>query len=160
MSVLQVKNLTKVYKTHKVLDNVSLTINGPGIWALVGPNGVGKTTFLNVITNILPATSGTVELLGMTNNDPNVFKEVSFLQDNSILFEYLTGYDHLKYVCDVQNLDISRVQEVAKYVGMENYLHKTVGKYSLGMKQHLLLAMAIVNKPKLLLLDEPLKKSS
>ena len=160
MSVLQVKNLTKVYKTHKVLDNVSLTINGPGIWALVGPNGVGKTTFLNVITNILPATSGTVELLGMTNKDPNVFKEVSFLQDNSILFEYLTGYDHLKYVCDVQNLDKSRVQEVAKYVGMDNYLHKTVGKYSLGMKQHLLLAMAIVNKPKLLLLDEPLKKSS
>ena len=148
--------MSKVYKNHQVLDGISLTIDAPGIWALVGPNGVGKTTFLNVITNILPATSGTVELMGKTNKDSSVFKEVAFLQDNTVLFEYLTGYDHLKYICDVQKIPKTKVQEVSEYVGMEGYLKKTVGNYSLGMKQHLLLAMALINEPKLLLLDEPL----
>lgn len=156
LAILSVQNVTKLYKNHKVLDSISLEIDEPGIWALVGPNGVGKTTLLNVITNIIPATSGTVELVGKSNKDPSVFKEVAFLQDNTVLFEYLNGYDHLKYVCEVQKLDKQRIQKVAKYVGMESYLKKTVGTYSLGMKQHLLLAMAIMNNPKLLFLDEPL----
>lgn len=156
MAILAVHDLLKVYKSHRVLDEISLTIDSPGIWALVGPNGVGKTTFLNVVTNILPATSGTVELMGMPNKNPSVFKEVAFLQDNTVLFDYLNGYDHLKYICDVQKIHKKRIQEVTEYVGMEGYLKKTVGNYSLGMKQHLLLAMALINEPKLLLLDEPL----
>ncbi|MDN4608475.1 ABC transporter ATP-binding protein [Sporosarcina highlanderae] len=156
MAILAVHDLSKVYKSHQVLDNISLTIDAPGIWALVGPNGVGKTTFLNVVTNILPATSGSVDLMGKSNKDPSVFKEVAFLQDNTVLFDYLTGYDHLKYICDVQKIPKKRVNEVTEYVGMEGYLKKTVGNYSLGMKQHLLLAMALINEPKLLLLDEPL----
>jgi len=156
LAILSVKNVTKTFKTHTVLDHVSLTIDEPGIWALVGPNGVGKTTFLNVVTNILPATSGTVELMGRSNKDPAVFKQVSYLQDNRVLFEYLTGYDHLKYLADIHKLPKKRIVEVAEYVGMESYLKKAVGNYSLGMKQHLLLAMALINKPKLLLLDEPL----
>lgn len=156
MSILTIKNLSKSYKKQKILDDISLTIDSPGIWALVGPNGVGKTTFLNVLTNILPADSGSIELVGKLNRDSRIFKEVSYLQDNTVLFEYLTGYDHLKYVCDVNKINKARIKEVADYVGMTNYLKKVVGNYSLGMKQHLLLAMAIVNKPKLLLLDEPL----
>ncbi len=156
MAILAVHDLSKSYKNHQVLDKISFTIDSPGIWALVGPNGVGKTTFLNVVTNILPAASGTVELMGKSNKDPSVFKEVAFLQDNTVLFDYLSGYDHLKYICDVQKIHKQRIKEVAEYVGMEGYLKKTVGNYSLGMKQHLLLAMALINEPKLLLLDEPL----
>ena len=156
MAILSVQNVSKKYKDHVVLNNVSLTIDRPGIWALVGPNGVGKTTFLNVITNILAADSGTIELVGKSNKDYTVFKDVSFLQDNTVLFDYLTGYDHLKYICDVHQLPKTRIDEIAQYVGMENYLKKTVGNYSLGMKQHLLLAMALMNEPKLLFLDEPL----
>lgn len=156
MSVISVQNLTKKYKNHRVLDEISLSIDSPGIWALVGPNGVGKTTFLNTVTNILSADSGTVQLVGKSNKDASIFKEVSFLQDNTILFEYLTGYDHLKYICDVQKLPRGRIRDVAAYVGMETYLLKKVGDYSLGMKQHLLMAMAIMNDPKLLFLDEPL----
>lgn len=156
MSILTIKNLSKSYKKQKILDDISLTIDSPGIWALVGPNGVGKTTFLNVLTNILPADSGSVELVGKPNRDFRIFRKVSYLQDNTVLFEYLTGYDHLKYVCDVNKINKARIKEVADYVGMTNYLKKVVGNYSLGMKQHLLLAMAIINKPKLLFLDEPL----
>ena len=156
MSILAINNLSKSYKKQKVLDDISLTIDSPGIWALVGPNGVGKTTFLNVLTNLLPADSGSVELVGKPNKDYRVFKEVAYLQDNTVLFEYLTGYDHLKYVCDVNKISKARIKEVSEYVGMSKYLKKVVGNYSLGMKQHLLLAMVIVNKPKLLFLDEPL----
>lgn len=156
MAILSLNNLSKNYKKQSVLNSINFTIEKPDIYALVGPNGVGKTTLLNVVTNILPASAGSVTIFGKSNKDHTVFKEISFLQDNTVLFDYLTGYDHLKYVCDVHKLTKSRVLEVATYVGMENYLHKKVGNYSLGMKQHLLLAMSIINKPKLLLMDEPL----
>lgn len=156
MTILSINNLSKTYKSHKVLNRINLTINTAGIWALVGPNGSGKTTFLNVVTNLIPSTSGTIELVDKSNKDYSVFKEVAFLQDNTVLFDYLNGYDHLKYICDVQKIEKRRIEEVAKYVGMESYLRKNVGNYSLGMKQHLLLAMSIINKPRLLLLDEPL----
>ena len=160
MAIFAVKNLSKNYKNQKVLKEINLTIDSPGIWALVGPNGSGKTTFLNVVTNLLPATEGTVELVDKRNTDVTVFKEVSFLQDNTVLFDYLNGYDHLKYICDVHNLSKKRLEEVADYVGMTSYLRKKVSDYSLGMKQHLLLAMSIINNPKLLFLDEPLNSFS
>lgn len=156
LSILTLNNLSKKYKKHSVLQNINLSIDSPGIYALVGPNGVGKTTLLNIITNILPASSGSVEILGETNKNYKVFKEIAYLQDNSILFDYLSGFDHLKYVCDIHNIHKKRIVEVAAYVGMETYLKKIVGSYSLGMKQHLLLAMALINNPKLLLMDEPL----
>lgn len=104
MSIVNVQNLSKAYRKQTVIRDITLEIDAPGIWALVGPNGVGKTTFLNLLTNLIPATSGTVHLVGKSNKDYTVFKEVSFLQDNTVLFDYLTGYDHLKYVCDVHRL--------------------------------------------------------
>lgn len=156
MVAVRITELTKTYKKHTVLQSVSLTIEGPGIWALVAPNGTGKTTLLNIMANLLKPTSGRVELLGKPNKNHRIFREVSYLQDNSVLFDYLTGYDHLKYVCDIHKLPPQRIAETAAYVGMESYLKKRVGSYSLGMKQHLLLAAAILPKPKLLLMDEPL----
>lgn len=123
---------------------------------MVGPNGVGKTTLLNCICNIIPTSSGKIELLGESNKNYKVFRNVSYLQDNSVLFHYLTGYDHLKYVGGIHKLPKHRIKEVAAYVGMESYLQKKVGDYSLGMKQHLLVALSIINRPKLLLMDEPL----
>lgn len=156
MTRLMLRDVLKKYKSHKVIDHVSLKIEDSGIWALVGPNGVGKTTLLNCICNIIPINSGKIELLGESNKNFKVFEKISYLQDNTILFNYLTGYDHLKYVCDSHRLPKRRIQEVVEYVGMENYLHKKVGTYSLGMKQHLLVAISIVNRPKLLFMDEPL----
>lgn len=156
MTILHLQNVQKKYRHHQVIAGVNLKIDQPGIWALVGPNGVGKTTLLNCICNITPVNSGTVELLGESNKDYKVFKKVSYLQDNSILFHYLTGYDHLKYACDIHGLPKERIQEVAQYVGMDSYIGKKVGAYSLGMKQHLLVALAIINRPKLLFMDEPL----
>ena len=156
MAILQVENITKSYGKELVLNNVSFNIPYPKIVALVGPNGSGKTTLLNIITNLLKPDSGNIQILGRPNTDPNIFYETSFMQDNSVLYEYLTGYDHLQFIADVQNLSKEQILKTSQLVGNDGYLHKKVKNYSLGMKQHLLLAMAILNKPKLLILDEPL----
>ena len=154
--IVQVKSLKKRYKKDWVLKGIDITIEEPQIIALVGPNGSGKTTLLNCMTNLLSFNEGSVEILGKANTDPSLFYEISYLQDNRILYGNLTAYDHLKFICRVQKLPFSRIQEVAERVGMTSYLKRRVRNFSLGMKQHLLLAMVILNKPKLLLMDEPL----
>lgn len=154
--IVEVNNLKKRYKKQLVLKGINIQLETPQIIALVGPNGSGKTTLLNCMTNLLAFNEGEVKLLGKKHTDASLFHDVSYLQDNRILYGSLTGYDHLKFICNVQKLPTSKIREVAKRVGMESYLKKRVRNYSLGMKQHLLLAMVIINEPKLLLLDEPL----
>ena len=154
--IVKVEGLKKKYKKDWVLKGIDITIDEPQIIALVGPNGSGKTTLMNCMTNLLTFNEGSVEILGKPNTDPSLFYEISYLQDNRVLYANLTAYDHLKFICRVQKIPQSRIQEVAERVGMTNYLKKRVRSFSLGMKQHLLLAMVILNKPKLLIMDEPL----
>ncbi|MEN2767607.1 ABC transporter ATP-binding protein [Ornithinibacillus xuwenensis] len=154
--IVEVNNLKKRYKKQLVLKGINIKVDSPEIIALVGPNGSGKTTLLNCMTNLLSFQEGDVKVLGKKHTDANLFYDVSYLQDNRILYGNLTGYDHLKFVCSVQKIAVSKIKEVATRVGMETYLRKRVRNYSLGMKQHLLLAMVIINEPKLLLMDEPL----
>ncbi|QFT90474.1 putative ABC transporter ATP-binding protein YxlF [Bacillus sp. THAF10] len=154
--ILTLENVNKSFGKEKILKDVSFKIEQPSIIALIGPNGSGKSTLLSIITNLQRADSGEISVLNRRNNDVNLFKEVSFMQDNTVLYDYLTGYDHLQFIGDVQSIPKKHLEETAERIGITRYLHKRVGNYSLGMKQHLLLAMAIVNKPKLLILDEPL----
>lgn len=154
--ILSVKNIEKSYGKDKVLYDVSFDIEKPQIYALVGPNGSGKSTLLNIITNIINSDSGEVTILNKSNKDSKIFREISFMQDNTVLYDYLTGYDHLQFIGDVQKISKEQILETAERVGITSYMNKKVSKYSLGMKQHLLLAMALLNKPKLLILDEPL----
>lgn len=154
--VVRVENLKKRYKKEWVLKGIDITIEEPQIIALVGPNGSGKTTLMNCMTNLLSINEGEIELLGKKHTDTTMFYDVSYLQDNRILYGDLTGQDHLNFICDIQKIPKNKIKEVAERVGMAGYLKKRVRNYSLGMKQHLLLSMAIINEPKLLLLDEPL----
>lgn len=154
--ILDVKDIRKSYGKQQVLKGITFQIKKPQIIALVGPNGSGKSTLLNIITNLISPDSGEVTILGKSNRNPEIFKEVSFMQDNSVLYDYLTGYDHLQFIGDVQKIPKKQILETAEKIGITSYIHKKVGKYSLGMKQHLLLTMAIINNPKLLILDEPL----
>ncbi|MDN4606685.1 ABC transporter ATP-binding protein [Sporosarcina highlanderae] len=154
--ILSVKDVYKSFGEEQVLKGITFEIEEPQIIALVGPNGSGKSTLMNIITNLLPADKGEITVLGKNNRDPNIFREISFMQDNTVLYEYLTGYDHLQFICDVQGLSKKQLLETADRIGITSYLNKKVKNYSLGMKQHLLLAMAVVNKPKLMILDEPL----
>lgn len=156
MSILKIDNLTKSYGKHEVLKGINLEINKPGIYALVGPNGAGKSTLFNTIANLISPTTGSIEVVGKSNKNTDIFYECSFLKDNRVLYEYLSGYDHLYFIQNAQKLPKERVKEVVDKLGIESYMSKRTGNYSLGMKQHLLIAMAILNKPKLMILDEPL----
>lgn len=155
MLALSVKGLSKSYGKHKVLDDVSLDIETGSLIALVGPNGSGKTTFLNAIANILNVDSGTVEILGKPNTDVSIFQDYSYMIDNTVLYGYLTGLDHLKFVTETRGLDKGTLRRAVERVGITSFITKKIKEYSLGMKQQLLFTMAILNDPKLLVLDEP-----
>lgn len=154
--IIKVNNLDKSYKSKQVLKNINFEISTPSIIGLVGPNGAGKTTLMNCITNLINYQNGDIEILGKSNKDAEIFKEISFMQDNRVLYPYLTGYDHLKYICDIQNIDYNEIKNISEKIGITSYLNMKTKEYSLGMKQHLLIAMAIINKPKLIIMDEPL----
>ncbi len=155
MEILKVENLSKSYSKNKVLKNVSLTINGPSIVALVGPNGSGKTTFLNCIANILNSDSGKVTILGKSNKDVSVYFKYSYMIDNTVLYDYLTGLDHLKFVCETHKLTKDAIRKAVELMGIKSFINKKIKEYSLGMKQQLLFAMSILNEPEFLVLDEP-----
>lgn len=154
--IVEVKNLNKSYGKHKVLNDLSFKIEKPQVLALIGPNGSGKSTLMNCMMNLISFDSGEIEILGKSNKDYEIFREVSFLKDNRILYPYLTGFDHLKYICDIQKIPQKRIDQVIELADIGSFYKKIVSSYSLGMKQRLLLAMALCNNPKLILMDEPL----
>lgn len=156
MAILKIDQLVKSYGKHQVLKGIDLEITEPGIYALVGPNGAGKSTLFNTISNLITPTSGQIQVLGRSNKDVKIFKETSFLKDNRVLYDYLSGYDHLRFIQMAQKLPKERIQVVVDQLDIGSFIRKRSGDYSLGMKQHLLLAMAMINQPKLMILDEPL----
>lgn len=154
--ILSIANLKKSYGKHHVLKGIDAQIEEPKTIALIGPNGAGKTTLLNCICNLIPTDTGEIKILGMDHKDPNVFKRVSFLKDSTVLYPYLTGQDHLEFIKRVQGLHDNRMEYVTKRVGVDSFMKRKVSTYSTGMKQKLLLSMAMMNQPKLLIMDEPL----
>lgn len=114
MNSLSIKNLNKSYGNNIVLQDLCLELEGAEVWALVAPNGTGKTTLLDCITNLIPYNSGEIFINGMSNKDINIFKSLSYLQDASILFPNLTGLDHLKFVANAQNISKDRIREIVE----------------------------------------------
>lgn len=156
MSELKVINVNKKYKNNHVLKDLSLNLSENGVYALVGPNGSGKTTLFNVISNLINKDSGEVVVNNIDNKNPDIFKYLTILKDNTILYEYLTGLDHLNLICKLHKLDKKRVDEVIELIKISGYINKKVSTYSLGMKQHLLIAMAILPDPEIMIMDEPI----
>lgn len=154
--ILTLESITKHYGSQTILFDIDFQVTEAQIIALVAPNGTGKTTLLNVIANIEKADEGFVTVLGKDNSDHMIFHEMSYLQDNTVLYGHLTGYDHLVFVANEHRLSKEKLNALIDKIGIRHYLKKRISQYSLGMKQHLLLAIALVNQPKLLLLDEPL----
>lgn len=153
---IAIRDLCKSYGSKKILDNLTLELDGPGIWALIAPNGAGKTTLLDCIANLSSFESGQIQLAGKEHTDPSIHTFFSYLQDNRVLYPELTGLEHLLLVERIQGLPKERLQEIVEEIGISDYLKLPVKQYSLGMKQHLLLAIGMMNNPKILLLDEPL----
>lgn len=153
--IISIKNLSKSYGKKQVLKNISFDLKKPTILGLVGPNGAGKSTLINSIGNII-SYDGKIEVFGISNNNPDVFKNMTILKDNRVLYPYLTGFDHLKFIKESHKLTNDRLSYVIDFLNIGYYMDKKVSSYSLGMKQHLLIAMAIMPDTDLIIMDEPL----
>lgn len=145
--ILESNQLTKVYKTQKAVNNLSLQIFEGDIYALLGLNGAGKTTFMKLALKNINATSGSVKL--------NInYNEIGVIVETPTFYDDLNGYDNLLVHAKLTNVKKEKIDEVLKVVGLA-LDKKPVKKYSLGMKQRLAIARALLTSPKLLILDEP-----
>lgn len=153
--IVETKNLCKTFRKQKVVQNISLSVPKHSIYGLLGPNGAGKSTTLKMITGMLTPTSGEIYFDGhkWTRHD---LHSIGALIESAPLYENLTARENLQVRTTALGLPKSRIDEVLHVVELENTGKKKAGKFSMGMKQRLGIAIALLNHPKLLILDEPM----
>ncbi|MFR4352644.1 MAG: lantibiotic protection ABC transporter ATP-binding protein [Roseburia sp.] len=152
--ILKTTNLCKSFKGQMAVNNVSLHIEKNSVYGLLGPNGAGKSTILKLITGILRPTSGSIEFDGHPWNR-NDLKNIGALIEMPPLYENLTAYENLKARTLALGLPESSINKALDIVHLENTGRKRAGQFSLGMKQRLGIALALLSNPQLLILDEP-----
>ena len=152
--ILETNELTKVFGKQKAVNNVSLKIEKNSVYGLLGPNGAGKSTTLKMITGMLHKTSGEIMFEGheWSRND---LSDIGALIEMPPLYENLSARENLKVRTLLLGLHEARIDEVLEIVDLKNTGKKKSGQFSLGMKQRLGIAIALLNNPKLLILDEP-----
>lgn len=158
--VLKTNNLTKQYNKNVVLDNVNITIKKGDIYGLIGRNGAGKTTLMKIITTLASPTSGTFELFSTCSENDELFdnkKRVGSLIEYPAFYPNLSAYDNLKYYTIQRGIvDKNQINKVLELVNLTGTGKKKVKTFSLGMKQRLGIALAILNSPDFVILDEPI----
>ncbi len=155
-TVLEVENLRKSYRQTTVIQDVCLSLERGHICGLIGPNGAGKTTIIRILAGISHADSGTVRFFGSDNLDCQR-ERMSFMIEAPMIDYRMTAKQNLQYVRYVRGVaDKKRIDEVLNLVSLENTGSKTAGHFSLGMKQRLGIAMALMSSPEILVLDEPI----
>ena len=152
--MLQTKALCKSFKNQKAVHNVSLNVAKGKIYGLLGPNGAGKSTTLKMLTGILKPTSGEIYFDGKPWNR-SILSEIGALIENPPIYDNLSAWENLKVRALLLGVDEDRISEVLNIVSLTNTGKKKAGQFSLGMKQRLGIAMALLGNPKLLILDEP-----
>ena len=152
--MIQTKNLNKSYKKQEVNKDISLLVPKNSIYGLLGPNGAGKSTLLKMLAGMINPTSGEIiyKEKPWSRND---LLEIGSLIEQSPIYENLTARENLKVRTLLYNLPDSRIEDVLEIVNLTNTGNKKAGKFSMGMKQRLGIAIALLNNPKLLILDEP-----
>jgi len=156
--ILKCEAINKSIRRKKIIKDVSFEIREGEILGFIGPNGAGKTTTIKLIIGLQKLDSGTIEINGynIKTNFEKAIERVGTIVENPDLYMYMSGYDNLKVVANLyKGIDKKRIDEVVKLVGLENRIKDKVSKYSLGMRQRLGIAQAILHKPNLLILDEP-----
>ena len=159
MSVLEVRDIHRNYGKKEVLKGVTFQIDSSEIVGLIGKNGAGKSTLFKVIAGLLKQKSGTVKILDQEVSSKNrkIFQQVGCLIEQVSLYPHLTGYEHIQIVAKLTDTKIDEhVEMLISTLKMNSYIHNKTKTYSQGMKQRLGILLAVLNKPKLLLLDDPL----
>ena len=154
ITILKTTDLCKNFKGQMAVNNVSLNIQRNSVYGLLGPNGAGKSTILKMITGILRPTSGSIEFNGHPWRRGDL-TQVGALIETPPLYENLTAYENLKVRTTMLGLPDKRIDEVLQIVRLTDTGKKRAGQFSLGMKQRLGIAIALLNNPQLLILDEP-----
>ena len=157
-NILECKNLCKTFGKKQILHNVSFEIKKGDILGFIGPNGAGKTTTIKLILGLQSITSGKVLINGydVEKEFTKAIEKVGAIVENPDMYMYMSGYDNLKLVANMyKGITKKRIDEVVKLVKLENRINDKVSKYSLGMRQRLGIAQAILHNPNLLILDEP-----
>ena len=158
MQILKCENLNKKFGKKQILKNVSFEIEEGDILGFIGPNGAGKTTTIKLILGLQSITSGKVLINGydVEKEFTKAIEKVGAIVENPDMYMYMSGYDNLKLVANMyKGITTKRIDEVVKLVKLENRINDKVSKYSLGMRQRLGIAQAILHNPNLLILDEP-----
>lgn len=157
-NVLQIKNLQKGFEDTQVVNLSSLSVQQGEIYGFLGPNGAGKTTTMKMILSLISRTAGEIEVFGQSiGTDKQYLNQIGSMIEEPSYYPNLTGYENLLVFQKILGFDKKNIQETLKIVGLYQPKNKKklVKDYSLGMKQRLALAFALVKKPRLLILDEP-----
>lgn len=154
--VIEVKNLSKLYRNAKVVDSFNLSVERGHICGLIGPNGAGKTTIMKILAGLCEKDSGTVSFFGDSENLDKNRSRMSFMIETPMLDGNMTAKENLEFIRCVRGIaDKRRIKEVLDFVGLEDN-SKNVSKYSLGMKQRLAIAASLLSSPEVMILDEPI----
>lgn len=157
--IMETVGLRKSYKGNVVVNDVNIHVPKGAIYGFVGPNGAGKSTVMKMILNLIQPEAGEVQLFGekVTDQSFEVFKRVGSIIENPYFYEKMTARQNLELHCDYMGFpNKERIDEVLQMVDLQNVEGKQIRHYSLGMKQRLAIARAILAKPEFLILDEPI----
>ena len=156
--ILKTTKLSKRYGNFTALDNADMTVYRGDIYGLIGRNGAGKTTAMKIVTGLTEQSSGEYEIFGKTGKDAeNEKRRIGCLIENPAFFGNLTAYQNLRYYCYQKGItDLKQIEDALKLVHLSDVGNKKFRKFSLGMKQRLGIAFAVMDNPDLIILDEPI----
>ena len=154
-TILSIKNLNKRFGQLKAVNNVSLEIYKGNVYGILGPNGSGKSTTLGIVLNVVNKTSGDYSWFGGKMQTHEALKKVGAIIERPNFYPYMTAKENLELVCKIKGTSYSKVQEKLELVGLLERQNSKFSTFSLGMKQRLAIASALLNDPEILILDEP-----
>ncbi|MBB4801469.1 ABC-2 type transport system ATP-binding protein [Flavobacterium nitrogenifigens] len=154
-TILTIENLNKRYGRIQALKNVSFTIQKGRVYGILGPNGSGKSTTLGIVLNVVNKSSGNYKWFDGKVETHEALKKVGAIIERPNFYPYMTAEQNLKLVCKIKNINYSKVAEKLELVGLDDRKDSKFSTFSLGMKQRLAIASALLNDPEILILDEP-----
>lgn len=154
-TLLSISNLSKSYGKIQALKNVSFIVEKGKVYGLLGPNGSGKSTTLGIILEVVNASSGSFTWFDGHVSSHEARKKIGAIIERPNFYPYMSAYENLKLVCLIKDIDDSQIDKTLALVGLEERKHSAFKGFSLGMKQRLAIASALLNHPEILILDEP-----
>lgn len=154
-TILKITNLHKKFRKVHAVNNVSLEIKKGNVYGILGPNGSGKSTTLGIVLNVVNKTSGEFEWFDVSLSTHDALKKVGAIIERPNFYPYMTAEENLKLVCKIKNISFDKVNEKLELVGLFDRKDSKFKTFSLGMKQRLAIASALLNDPEILILDEP-----